>query len=91
MCASSYEQGLSYGIDNMDTIAKLYRYLAIHEAYKAVLNDAGKYAKSLSHTAIYEEVQKYLLDRYMQVADVRTIQRALSSPVLTAEQIERRR
>ena len=75
----------------METIGKLYRYLAIHEAYRAVLAEAGKHAKNLSRTSIYEDVQTYLLLHNHQQADIRTIQRALKTPQLTIEQIENRR
>ena len=93
MCASSQSQGLLYleQTTYMETIGKLYRYLAIREAYNAVLAEAGKYAKNLSRTSIYEETQKYLLAHNRQEADIRTIQRALKSPMLTEQQIELRR
>lgn len=69
----------------MDTISKLYRYLAIHEAYDCVIAEAGKMAKALSREYIYDEITK------KTHAPKRTIQRALTYPHLTAEQIELRR
>lgn len=69
----------------MDTISKLYRYLAIHEAYDCVLAEAGKMARALSRDYIYDEIEK------KTHTPRRTIQRALTAPRLTAEQIEARR
>ena len=69
----------------METIGKLYRYLAIHEAYARVLEQAGVMARGLSREYIYAEVEK------ITHAPKRTIQRALTHPHLTAEQIELRR
>ena len=69
----------------MDTISKLYRYLVIHEAYDRVLTEAGKMAKGLSRDYIYGEIEK------ITHIPRRTIQRALSYPRLTVEQIECKR
>ena len=74
----------------MDTIGKMYRYLAIHEAYKEVAEHYGDAMRGLSMDFIYGEIEKRMQHRNLY-ASRKTILRALCSPVLTAEQIERMR
>jgi hypothetical protein len=68
----------------MATQSKLYRYLAIQEAYRSVMTDAGRMARGLSRDYIYSEIAM------MTHHSRRTIQRALSIKPLSADKIEKR-